>query len=205
MADTLEQALLELSDTNNNMLTVDIVNRSILIPNNELIFGVESDQDAERKYFKVSRYLDNDLDLSTMVIRINYKNANGEPDQYIVTDMVCDGDYIYFSWLLSRKVTEYKGTVSFNVCAVITDEAGIIVNEWNTTLATGKVLEGLEATPVIVSEAYDVIAQLMAMVSSLQNEVAELSGATRSYIAPANEVMGGVIDGVTGVAIESEE
>ena len=205
MADTLEQALLELSDTNNNMLTVDIENRSISIPINELIFGVESDQDAERKYFKVSRYLDNNLDLSTMTVRVNYKNANGEKDQYIVTDMVCDGDYIYFSWLLSRKVTEYKGTVSFNICAVLTDEAGLIINEWNTTLATGKVLEGLEATPVITSEAYDVIAQLTAMVISLQDEVAKLSGATKSYVAPANLITGAAIGGISGVAIESEE
>lgn len=64
---------------------------------------------------------------------------------YIVTDAtVYNDEWVYFSWELSRKVTQYKGNIYFIVCAVKADSNGNITNEWNTTLAEGKVLEGLE-------------------------------------------------------------
>lgn len=64
---------------------------------------------------------------------------------YIVTDAsVYNEEWVYFSWELSRKVTQYKGNIYFVVCAVKADSKGNITNEWNTTLAEGKVLEGLE-------------------------------------------------------------
>lgn len=64
---------------------------------------------------------------------------------YIVTDAtVYNDEWVYFSWELSRKVTQYKGNIYFIVCAVKADSKGNITNEWNTTLAEGKVLEGLE-------------------------------------------------------------
>lgn len=57
-------------------------------------------------------------------------------DKYIVTDLATDGeDYVTFSWELSRKVTAYKGIISFIVCAIKTNSDGTITNEWNTTLA----------------------------------------------------------------------
>ena len=60
----------------------------------------------------------NNIDLSKYQLRINYQNANGDKDQYIVEDVETKGDNIEFSWLLSRKVTMYRGTVNFVVCAV---------------------------------------------------------------------------------------
>lgn len=64
---------------------------------------------------------------------------------YIVQDAtVYNDEWVYFSWELSRKVTQYKGNIYFIVCAVKADSKGNIINEWNTTLAEGKVLEGLE-------------------------------------------------------------
>lgn len=64
---------------------------------------------------------------------------------YIVTDAtVYNDEWVYFSWELSRKVTQYKGNIYFIVCAVKADSNGNITNEWNTTLAEGKVLEGLK-------------------------------------------------------------
>lgn len=88
----------------------------------------------------------------------------GKEYQYIVEDVETKGDNIEFSWLLSRKVTMYRGTVNFVVCAVkVSGET--IQNEWNTTLATSQVLEGLEVdTPEPTEEQSDVIAQLMQLV-----------------------------------------
>lgn len=118
-----------------------------MMPQDEL-FGVESDEKSERKYFKVPKIVGNGVDLSKLQLRINYQNANKTPsgkDMYIVTDAtVYNDEWVYFSWELSRKVTQYKGNIYFIVCAVKADSNGNITNEWNTTLAEGKVLEGLE-------------------------------------------------------------
>lgn len=117
------------------------------MPQDEL-FGVESDEKSERKYFKVPKIVGNGVDLSKLQLRINYQNASKIPsgkDMYIVTDAtVYNDEWVYFSWELSRKVTQYKGNIYFIVCAIKADSNGNITNEWNTTLAEGKVLEGLE-------------------------------------------------------------
>lgn len=118
-----------------------------MMPQDEL-FGVESDEKSERKYFKVPKIVGNGVDLSKLQLRINYQNASKIPsgkDMYIVTDAtVYNDEWVYFSWELSRKVTQYKGNIYFIVCAVKADSKGNITNEWSTTLAEGKVLEGLE-------------------------------------------------------------
>lgn len=118
-----------------------------MMPQDEL-FGVESDEKSERKYFKVPKIVGNGVDLSKLQLRINYQNASKIPsgkDMYIVKDAtVYNDEWVYFSWELSRKVTQYKGNIYFIVCAVKADGNGNITNEWNTTLAEGKVLEGLE-------------------------------------------------------------
>lgn len=134
--------------TNDSRIEIDADTRIIqMMPQDEL-FGVESDEKSERKYFKVHKIVGNGVDLSKLQLRINYQNASKIPsgkDMYIVKDAtVYNDEWLYFSWELSRKVTLYKGTIYFVVCAVKTDSNGNITNEWNITLAEGKVLEGLE-------------------------------------------------------------
>lgn len=139
------------ADTRSTMdsrIEIDADTRIIhMMPQDEL-FGVESDEKSERKYFKVHKIVGNGVDLSKLQLRINYQNASKMPsgkDMYIVTDAtVYNDEWVYFSWELSRKVTQYKGNIYFIVCAVKADSNGNITNEWNTTLAEGKVLEGLE-------------------------------------------------------------
>lgn len=134
--------------TNDSRIEIDADTRIIqMMPQDEL-FGVESDEKSERKYFKVPKIVGNGVDLSKLQLRINYQNASKTPsgkDMYIVTDAtVYNDEWVYFSWELSRKVTQYKGNIYFIVCAIKADSNGNITNEWNTTLAEGKVLEGLE-------------------------------------------------------------
>lgn len=136
------------ASTMDNRIEIDADTRIIqMMPQDEL-FGVESDEKSERKYFKVPKIVGNGVDLSKLQLRINYQNASKIPsgkDMYIVKDAtVYNDEWVYFSWELSRKVTLYKGTIYFVVCAVKADSKGNITNEWNTTLAEGKVLEGLE-------------------------------------------------------------
>mgnify|MGYP005850694801 CR=1 FL=1 len=118
----------------------------------------------------------NGIDLSKLDLRVIYQNASGlesGKDKYIVTDLKTDGeDYVTFSWELSRKVTAYKGIISFIVCATKTGTDGIITNEWNTTLANGVVLDGLEVsgTQEQEKEAHDYYKQLEAELLRVANE-----------------------------------
>lgn len=75
---------------------------------------------------------------------------------YLVEDVQPDGDYITFSWLISPDVVAYKGTVKFVLCAKKGTEL-----EWNTTLAEGTVLEGLEASDEVVERHPDIIEQIL--------------------------------------------
>lgn len=67
----------------------------------------------------------------------------------------------------------YRGTVNFVVCAVkVSGET--IQNEWNTTLATSQVLEGLEVdTSEPTEEQSDVIAQLMQLVQTTAEQAVQ--------------------------------
>lgn len=158
-----EEAAIEAVD---EVFVIDPNNRVVVVPSAEAVFGVESDAAAERKCFRCPRIVGNDIDLSTAIVRVNYRNANGESDSYIVTDLQVVGDEVVFSWELSRKVTKYMGSIQFIVCAVAGDV------KWNTTLATGLVLEGLEPANSGVEEATsDVVAQLVSLVAEQSDKV----------------------------------
>ncbi len=162
--------------------------RTITPPSTFKHFGVESDEKTARIWFEAPQIVGDNIDLATLNLRVNFKNANGDKDIYIVDDVEADGSNIRFSWLLSRKVTLYKGTVSFIVCAIKTSSGGEVQNEWNTTLCTGSVLEGLEATsPEVEESASDLISQLVDMINGATNDVNNAKAEALSDIEDAKE------------------
>lgn len=159
---TLEEAL-EASGAEpvNDIFQINPENRTITVPESEKIFGVSHDGNTERKHFRCPKIVGDNIDLSTMHLYINYQNANGKKYPYLVEDVQTDGDYITFSWLIGPDVVAYKGQVKFIVCAKKADSSGNLVNEWNTTLAEGTVLEGLEAADEVVTRNPDIIEQIL--------------------------------------------
>ena len=154
---TLEEALAASeAEPVNDIFTVNPESRTITVPETEKIFGVFSDGNTERKHFRCPKVVGDGIDLTTLHLYINYQNANGKKYPYLVEDVQADGDYITFSWLISPDVVSYKGTVKFVLCAKKGTEL-----EWNTTLAEGTVLEGLEATDEVVERNPDIITQLL--------------------------------------------
>ena len=146
-AEELLAAMAEPLAEDGTYCTIDPETRVITIPPEYQLLGVESDEKAERIYFKCPKIVGDDTDLSKLALRVNFRNAGQVVDQYLVDDVAVDGDNITFSWLLSRRVTQYEGDVNFIVCAVrVSGET--ITNEWNTTLATSQVLEGLEVDKI---------------------------------------------------------
>ena len=163
---------------------IDPETRTISIPYTYQLLGVESDEKVERIEFQCPKIVGDNIDLSQLQVRINYQNASAQKDQYIVDDVSTDGDNITFSWLLSRKVTQYRGTVQFIVCAVKVNDDATITNEWNTTLAQAQVLQGLEVdTPEPSEEQSDVIAQLIGMMNDTYNKSNQALNAAESIIS----------------------
>ena len=156
---TLEEAL-EASGAEpvNDIFLINPETRTITVPETEKIFGVSHDGNSERKHFRCPKIVGDNIDLSTMHLYINYQNANGQKYPYLVEDIRTDGDYITFSWLIGPDVVAYKGQIKFIVCAKKGDGT---IPEWNTTLAEGTVLEGLEATDEVVERNPDIITQLL--------------------------------------------
>ena len=114
-----------------------------------------------------------------MHLYINYQNANGQKYPYLVEDVQTDGDYITFSWLIGPDVVAYKGQVKFILCAK-KDTA----LEWNTTLAEGAVLEGLEATDEVVDRNPDIIEQILTRLDNVTEIPQEkVSSAVEEYMA----------------------
>lgn len=156
---TVEEAL-EASGAEpvNDIFLINPENRTISVPASEKIFGVSHDGNTERKHFRCPKIVGDNIDLSTMHLYINYQNANGQKYPYLVEDIRTDGDYITFSWLIGPDVVAYKGQIKFIVCAKKGDGT---IPEWNTTLAEGTVLEGLEATDEVVARNPDIIEQIL--------------------------------------------
>ena len=177
---TIEEALeASAAELVNDIFTVNPESRVITVPESEKIFGVYNDGNTERKHFRCSKIVGDNIDLSAMHLYINYQNANGQKYPYLVEDVQTDGDYITFSWLIGPDVVAYKGQVKFILCAK-KDTA----LEWNTTLAEGVVLEGLEATDEVVDRNPDIIEQILTRldnVTEIQQE--KVSSAVEEYMA----------------------
>lgn len=151
------------------MLQTD-TSRVLLIPDRFKTLGVESDESVERVKFKLPKIVGDNVDLSTLGIRINYRNADKKAGKYEVTDVSEEGEYITFSWVIRREVVKTKGSVQFIVCAIKADLEGNIHNEWNTTLNSDcKVLEGLEVDSEIAEENPDIIEAILVRLSNLES------------------------------------
>lgn len=156
---TVEEALAaSVVEPVNDIFEIDPETRVITVPASEKLFGVANDGNSERKHFRCPKIVGDNIDLSTMHLYINYQNANGQKYPYLVEDIRTDGDYITFSWLIGPDVVAYKGQIKFIVCAKNGDGT---IPEWNTTIAEGTVLEGLEATDAVVSRNPDIIEQIL--------------------------------------------
>lgn len=174
---TVEEALAaSVVEPVNDIFEIDTETRVITVPASEKIFGVSHDGNTERKHFRCSKIVGDNIDLSTMHLYINYQNANGQKYPYLVEDVQTDGDYITFSWLIGPDVVEYKGQIKFVVCTKKSDGTK---SEWNTTLAEGTVLEGLEAANEVVERNPDIIEQILTRLDSITEPVIQESSAKR--------------------------
>lgn len=161
----------ELLNASNEVTTCTINpdTREIIVPEKYKVLGVFSDEKVTKIPFTCPRVVGNNVDLTEYNLYINYENAIGKSNAYLIEDVVVSGDNITFSWLLSRNVTLSSGVVKYSFCAkkLVGDT---ISNEWNTTIATGLVIQGLEATREIIEENPDIIGALISKAHTHDNK-----------------------------------
>lgn len=156
-----------------DICVIDSDLRIIGIPEQFKVLGVENDKDVKVMQFRMPKVYKG-TDLSAFNISVNYQNARGMKGRYIVTDKKVSGDQIEFSWTVGKTATVYRGDTRFIVCMRLIGSDGVIKKEFNTTLATMTVLEGLEVDdPVIEQEEKDIIAQLLQIVDDKSKEAVQ--------------------------------
>ena len=151
--------LLSTIDTDKTLI-IDKDLRTIIIPSSVKNLGVESDDDVLRLKFSMPRMY-GDVDLSDFSIYINYMNAKNTGDVYVVDDKTIADDTITFSWLVGRVALAYKGSVRFIVCMKKHDDDSNVIQEYNTTIASLPVLEGLETGETVIQQNPDIIEMLL--------------------------------------------
>lgn len=182
---TLEEALSasEVNDTGaDEVITIDNDLRKITIPASITLLGVVSDENVQTLHFQMPKTYKG-LDLSEFAIRINYMNANNVGDTYAVDDSEISGENIVFTWTVGRVACMYKGNTKFIVCLKKKDVSGNVLKEFNTSLASLPVLEGLETTEAVVAENPDIIEQILTKIEKLtQISPEDIASAVSAYM-----------------------
>lgn len=148
---------------------IDVDERTISIPDEYRLAGVEADNDVKRIFFRCNK-ISQITDLSTFTVYINYLNANGDADRHICDDVEVRDNELYFSWLVSNFATAYKGNIRFIVCMI--DDANNL--HWNTTVASIEVLEGLEVDASIVEQNPDIIENMLLELQDHETRITNL-------------------------------
>ena len=162
----------------------------ISVPASEILFGVETDKDVERKHFRCPKIVGDGIDLSKHQIYISYitsdstgKSFSGDASLYLCEDVATDGDDITFSWQLSGNVFASAGFIAFKVLAAKTDGENV-QTRWNTVPAVGTVLmtvpDGMD-----ISKTYpDIVTQLLERMESVEKIATEeaMQGYVNTYL-----------------------
>lgn len=182
---TTEEALAaaQVNDTGaDEVITIDNDLRTIIIPASITLLGVESDENVRALHFQMPKTYKG-LDLSEFAIRINYMNANNVGDTYAVDDSEISGENIVFTWTVGRVACMYKGDTKFIVCLKKKDASGNVLKEFNTSLTSLPVLEGLETTEAVVAENPDIIEQILTKIEKLtQISPEDIASAVSAYM-----------------------
>lgn len=168
--------------------TIDSNTREIIFLDNSECFGVEFDKNTQLIEFSCPKIVGDNLDLTKCICRINYINAKGYRDSYLIDDILADGDNITFTWKLKSKVTAGRGVCLFIFCARQVNENGVIEREWNTTVAKASIKRGLETNSHIEEEYSDILESILLKINSVSLTTEVNSESTNKNVPTAKAV-----------------
>lgn len=143
--------------------------RHITVPDKLKRIAVQYDHNIETVTFDCPRCWDG-VDMSTMMIYINYRRPDGTYGSYLVSDATVDENddsVMHFNWTISNHVSEIKGNISFLICIKKADDEGNEEIHWNTELNSEMYISaGLECVEAIRESYPDIFAQLLGRMES---------------------------------------
>ena len=165
--------------------------RFIKVPESLKRIAVQYDHNVETVTFDCPRYWD-DLDMSEMIVYINYLLPNKEKAAYIAENVAADGDIMHFTWTISSEVTRNQGQIAFLVCVKKTGENEdgdpIEINHWNSELCTDcYISEGMECDVVLDMEYPDIVTQLLERMTVVERAESQM----KVYLADAESAKSG--------------
>lgn len=204
MADmSLDEALgLTGAEAADDSIHIDVNTRQVTVPESQRLFGVESDENVEVKHIVLDGRYNDGTDLSTLTLRVNWRNANGGKGSYLVTNLDVTEDSIAFDWVISRGVVAYKGTVYFIVCAFKVNSTGKTEQEWNSSLGQGTVLEGLEVTDEDIGgdDTVNRMLTILQQMNSVQTAAKNSADAAAASSKSASDTAGSIKDSLDQIA-----
>ena len=180
--------------------SIDSNAREIIFLDNSECFGVEFDKNTQRIEFSCPKIVGDNLDLTKCICRINYMNAKGYRDSYLIDDVLADGDNITFTWKLKGKVTAGRGNCLFIFCARQVNENGVIEKEWNTTVAKASIKRGLETNSHIEEEYSDILESILLKINSV-SLTTEVNAESTNENVPTAKAVYDALQGVGGTDI----
>lgn len=165
--------------------------RFIKVPESLKRIAVQYDHNVETVTFDCPRYWD-DLDMSEMIVYINYMLPNKEKSCYIAENITADGDIMHFTWTISSAVTRNPGQIAFLVCIKKTgtnaDGDPIEINHWNSELCTDcYISEGMECDVTLDMEYPDIVTQLLERMTVVERAESQM----KVYLADAESAKSG--------------
>lgn len=129
--------------------------RTITVPPELRDIAVQYDHNVQTVTFDCPRYWD-DIDMSKMIISIDYTLPNGIEDSYVcpkVTVDDADDSVIHFTWTILSDVTQESGTIEFLVCIKELDTDEVVLYAWHSKIYEGlNVLEGKYCSDKVMSD-----------------------------------------------------
>ena len=148
--------------------------RFITVPASLQRLAVQYDHNVETVTFDCPRYWDG-LDMSQLVVVINYIRPDGQTGSYPATNIrVDDADEstMHFDWTIDWHVTEAFGNLTFLVCIRKSDAEGNDINHWNSELnTTAKISKGLDCEGTVADRYPSLITQLLTRLGTVEETV----------------------------------
>lgn len=144
MADTIENAI-ENSVSDQPELIIDGALRTIQTPPNFLL-GVFFDKNTRVVTFSAPSEIYG-TGIYSFDIYVHFQNAFGDIYENSAVNKRIVGDRVLFDWVVPREAYLKSGNVRFSCCfksSVLENDEIVVAQEYNTTIASGEVLPGLE-------------------------------------------------------------
>ena len=177
-----------ISDSDTHFL-IDPVTREMTTEYKKL-YIMQGDHNSECYTFEIPRYIDeHDMSLCDRV-EVHYINISKDRQSesrgvYICNLVNVSEDTVLYDWVISRKATEYVGSMNFLIKFICDDEDGNVAYLWQTDIFTKvNVSESIDNTETAIEDTSDILEKWkQEVIDSIEVPEPDLTGyATETYV-----------------------